>query len=264
MKTIKIIFVLFLVLLIPLSYFFLKTKNISKNKIEDKIIQVVEKIEEVKETIAPQPTKILETGLPDKHLIKTVFVPQSPEKKWDQPWQDACEEASLLTVDYYYRNITSIDSQYIKTDILKMIDFENQQSFTHDMNLEQMSLVAQNYLNYSTQIITSPSIEDIKTYISRDIPVIVPASGKVLYQENKHFNSGGPYYHNLVILGYDDNQQKFTVHDVGTQFGAYFKYSYNILMASIHDFPDSLKKEDINQGDKKILILLKSAYEIEN
>lgn len=233
-------------------------KKYSINKIETKITQTVEKIQEVKETINPQPTKILSSGLPDKYLIKTNFIPQSPEKNWDQPWQDACEEAALLTVDYYYKNITSPDSQTIKNDLLKMFDFETQQSFTHDINIKQMSLVAQQYLGYSTEILDNPSLEDIKEYLSQGIPIIIPANGKTLYQENKHFKEGGPYYHNVVILGYDDTKQKFTVHDVGTQFGSYFKYSYSLLLNSIHDFPNSQRKEDIDQGDKKILILLQS------
>lgn len=228
-----------------------------KNKVENKIIQVSNKVEEIKETIAPKPTKMLSSGIPNKHQIKTAFVPQSPEKNWDQPWQDACEEASLLTVDYYYRKISNPDVQKIKEDLLKIFDFEIQQNFTHDVNIEQMSLVAQKYLGYSTKIINNPSLEEIKEYISQDIPIIVPANGKTLYQENKHFKQGGPYYHNLVILGYDDNNQKFTVHDVGTQFGAYYKYSYSLVMQSIHDFPISKNKEDINQGDKKVLILIK-------
>ena len=76
-------------------------------------------------------------------------------------------------------------------------------------------------------------------------------------KENNHFKSGGPWYHNLVILGYDDDKKQFTVHDVGTQFGAYFRYSYDTLMKSIHDFPLSLKKEDINQGIPRALILIK-------
>jgi len=249
------------IFIILVAFSLLIYKFFPKNKVENKINQISQKVEEVKETIAPEPTKILSSGLPNKHQIKTVFVPQSPEKNWDQPWQDACEEASLLTVDYFYKNITSTDPQTIKNDLLKIFDFETQQSFTHDVNIDQMSLVAQKYLNYSTKIITDPTIEDLKKYLSQDIPVIVPANGKTLYQENKHFKEGGPYYHNLVILGYDDTNNKFTVHDVGTQFGAYFKYSYSLLMQSIHDFPVSKQKEDINQGDKKVLILLQSKYE---
>ena len=260
-------FILFstVIFLCLISFFlFQKKSTVLAPKIENKITQITDKVEEIKETVAPQPTKILETGLPDKHLIKTVFVPQSPEKNWDQPWQDACEEASLLTVDYYYKKIASADPQTIKNDLLKIFDFEKQQSFTHDVNIDQMAFIAQKYLGYSTKIIKNPTVEDIKIYISQNVPIIVPANGKTLYQENKHFKEGGPYYHNLVILGYDDNTQKFTVHDVGTQFGAYFKYSYSLLIESIHNFPSSLKKEDINQGDKKVLILLQSNHEIKN
>ena len=246
-----------IIFVILITFSFLIFKFFPKNKVENKITQITNEVEEIKETIAPVPTKILESGLPDKHLIQTTFVPQSPEKNWNEPWQYACEEASLLTVDYYYRNISSSDPQSIKNDLLKIFDFETNQSFTHDVNIDQMALVAQKYLGYSTKIITNPTINDIKQYLSQNIPVIVPANGKTLYQENKHFKEGGPYYHNLVILGYDDTNNKFTVHDVGTQFGAYFKYSYSLLMQSIHDFPSSQNKEDIDQGEKKVLILLK-------
>lgn len=249
------------IFIVFITIFFLSSlylySNTQKNpKIEQKIVDTVSKIEDIKETIAPKPTKILSSGYPDKHLIKTTFVPQAPEKNWDQPWQDACEEAVLLTVHYYYQQI-SPDNQEIKTDILKMIEFEEEQLFNHDVNLTQMDLIAQKHLGYNTKIIDDPTVEDIKKYLAQDIPVIVPASGKILYKENKHFKSGGPYYHNLTILGYDDNQNKFIVHDVGTQFGAYFKYSYPLLIESIHDFPKTNNKLDINNGDKKVLILLK-------
>lgn len=249
--------ILFFLLILGLIFIYLKflSPNLSP-KIENKIDQAVTKIEDIKETIAPAPTKILSTGLPDKHLIKTAFVQQAPEKNWDQPWQDACEEAALLTVDYFYKNqIPDIETN--KNDILKMIEFENKQSFSMDMSIDQMSLVSEKYLSYSTKIIDNPSINDIKQYLAKNIPVIITANGKTLYQENRHFNSSGPYYHSLTILGYDDNKKQFTVHDVGTQFGAYFKYSYSLLMESIHDFPSSGHKEDINTGSKKVLILLK-------
>ncbi len=240
---------------LPVVVYF-SSKIVSPQKIDQKINTVTVKINDLKETVAPLPTVILISGLPNKHLIKTTFVPQSPEKNWDQPWQDACEEAALLTVDFFYKNITP-DNATIKNDILNMIKYETDQNFTHDVDLSQMALIAQNHLNYTAKIIEQPTLEDLKSYIAKDIPIIVPANGKILYAENKHFNSGGPYYHHLVILGYDDNTQKFTVHDVGTQFGAYFKYSYQLLLKSIHDFPSSKVKQDINQGTPRVLILLK-------
>jgi len=192
---------------------------------------------------------------PSKYLIKTTFVPQAPEKNWDQPWQDACEEAALLTVHYYYQN-QNPSTQTIVSDIQKMIDFETKNQFSKDVNLIQMAQIATQHLAYQTKIITNPSLDQIKSYLVSDTPIIIPANGKQLFAENRYFTHGGPYYHNLVILGFDDKKQQFTVHDVGTQHGAYFKYSYQLLMDSIHDFPDSGNKEDINLGAKSVLILL--------
>jgi hypothetical protein len=217
---------------------------------------VKESVQIKTQDISRQPTTIKSDGLPDKHLISTSFVPQAPEKVWDQPWQDACEEAALLTVDYYYRGVTT-DIPTLLADYQKMFDFESTQSWTHDVTLTQMATISAKLLGYKTKIVEDPTIEDIKAYLAKDIPVIIPANGKILYTENKHFKSGGPWYHNLVILGYDDNKSQFTVHDVGTQFGAYFKYSYTTLMDSIHDFPDTGIKEEINDGQKQVLILLK-------
>jgi len=205
-------------------------------------------------TLSPQPTQ--PPHLPAKYLIKTAFTEQAPEKNWDQPWQDACEEAALLTVDFYYKN-QQPDSTQIKQAILDMIDYERQQGFTKDLNIDQMAIISRQYLGYQPQIINNPTINQIRRYITQDIPVIIPANGKKLFAENRHFNDGGPYYHNLVILGYDQKKSRFIVHDVGTRHGAYFKYSYGLLMDSIHDWPDSNQKQDIDSGAKKILILLK-------
>ncbi|MEI8067689.1 MAG: C39 family peptidase [Candidatus Shapirobacteria bacterium] len=255
MQQIKLI-LLFLLLILFSTFILFFIKKPTKEKVETKINQTIAKVEEIKETIAPEPTKILKDGLPNKFLIKTAFVEQAPEKNWDQPWQDACEEASLLTVDLYYKN-KSISLVENRDLILDMIKFEDTQTFSKDMNISQMAIVGEKYLNYQTKIIENPSVEDIKKYLSQNIPIIVTANGKTLFAENKHFNSGGPYYHSLVILGYDDTKKQFIVHDVGTKAGAYFHYSYSLLLESIHDFPESGHKEDINNGQKKVLILLK-------
>lgn len=226
--------------------------QIDENKINQKIEN---KITQTKAVLSREVT-LMKSESEGFNLIKTAFIEQAPEKKWDDPWQDACEEAALLTVDFYYKNKTTT-LEITKNSILDMINFEDQQNFTKDMNINQMAIVGEKYLNYQTKIIDNPSIEEIKQYLNQNIPIIVPANGKTLFQENKHFNSGGPYYHNLVILGYDDDKKQFIVHDVGTQFGSYFKYSYSLLMESIHDFPNSGHKEDINNGPKRVLILLK-------
>lgn len=242
---------LLLFIFIILGVFYLK-----KSSIKSAIIESSSKISDIQESIAPQPTKILVDNLPNKHIINTAFIPQAPENNWSQPWQDACEEAALLTVDFYYKNQKPTVNQ-IKTAILNMVDFETKRGWGIDINLSQMSQISANFLHYQTKTIDNPTIEDIKKYVSQNIPVIVPANGKILFKENRFFNDGGPFYHDIVILGYDDIKQQFIVHDVGTRRGAYFHYSYGLLMDSIHDFPSSNRPEDINSGAKRVLILLK-------
>jgi hypothetical protein len=225
-------------------------------KISPKVDKAKNIIQDISETIVPIPSVILESGIPSKHLIKTAFIPQAPEKNWDQPWQDACEEASLLTVKYYYSNETPSIPELVNK-YQQIFSYESDNGLSHDINISSMSTISSKYLGLTPKIIDNPTIDDIKKEISHDIPVIITANGKTLYQENKNFREGGPWYHSLVILGYDDNLQKFIVHDVGTQHGAYFKYSYDLLLDSIHDFPESGHKEDIESGSKRVLVLIK-------
>jgi len=205
-------------------------------------------------SIPPQayPTTHIE-NTPKKFLIKTIFVPQAPEKKWDQPWQDACEEAALLTGVYFLKN-QSPDINQIKNDILTLIDYQAQLRWPKDINISQMSQIATDYFQIETHMVINPTADQIKLYISQNKPILVPANGKILFRENKYFKNGGPYYHNLIVLGYNDTKKEFIVHDVGTQHGAYFTYSYQTLMKSIHDFPPSGHKYDINLGQPAILV----------
>lgn len=230
--------------------------NNYKIRIDNQITDTYTQIEAIQSTIAPKPTVIQFTGLPDQHLISTLFVPQAPEHNWDQPWQDACEEAALLTVDYYYKN-SKPPLETIIADLKSLFKYETDQGWTHDIHTSQMSQIATEVFNLKPQLINNPTIEDLKKYIAQNIPVIIPASGKTLFKENHYFKSGGPWYHAVVLLGYDDNKKQFIVHDVGTQFGAYHRYSYDVLMDSIHDFPADEIKEHINNGDKNVLVLLK-------
>jgi hypothetical protein len=246
------IFAFFLVIIASLAALVLNYRSEIKISVDN----TKNNIEDFQKRTIPQPTSTEQSGLPTYYLIKTAFVPQAPEKKWDQPWQDACEEASLLTVDYFYKN-EKPDTLKIKQDILNMINYEQQQRWGVSINTSQMSQIAKDYLHYQPVFIENPTLTQIKTYVSKKIPIIVPAAGKILYKENKYFSNGGPYYHNLVILGFDDSKQQFITHDVGTQHGAYFHYSYALLMESIHDFPDSQNEKDIESGPKKILVLEK-------
>lgn len=207
-------------------------------------------------TVTNSPTIIQPDKYPDSYLINTFFITQAPEKNWLEPWQDACEEAAILTVKDYYFHLSPHLQQQI-SDLQAVFDFEKTNNFSEDINTTQMATVSAKLYGFKSIIIPNPNLDTFKKYLSENMPIIVPADGKILFTENSHFKSGGPWYHNLVVLGYDDHSQQFIVHDVGTQFGAYYRYSYSLLLSSIHDFPASGKKEDIATGPKNILVLIK-------
>jgi hypothetical protein len=253
MKNILVISLLIIVS-VGLIYYVFQSK---RSSVADRITQTVTNIENIENTIAPKPTKILTSGVPDHYQINMAFVPQAPEQNWSLPWQDACEEAALLTVHYFYAGKTNPPISQIAADLDQMFSIENQLGYGINVSLEQMATVSAKLYPFSSKIIENPSILDIQRYISQNIPVIVPANGKILFRENKHFKNGGPWYHNIVVVGYDDNKKQFIVHDVGTQFGAYYRYSYSLLMQSIHDFPVGHPETDINLGIPRVLVLLK-------
>ena len=199
----------------------------------------------------PTPTVSLNT-----YLINTFFTVQAPEGDWRLPWQDACEEASLLITSYYFNDQHPTESQ-VKDDILAMVSYETKQGWGIDVDIAKMQKIATNYLKLKSTIRTNPTIAELKAELLQGHPVIIPASGKTLFSGNTHFNNFGPDYHNVVLLGYDDTRKQFIVHDVGTRFGANYRYDYKLLMDSIHDLPKNGNVKDILQGPKKVLAIEK-------
>lgn len=224
--------------------------------VKTKIVTLENKLLTPTSSPIPAPTQILSSGLPDYHLIRTVFVPQAPQKDWNEPWQDACEEASMLILRYYQTQ-QSPPIEQIVSDLNQQFSYENDHNWPNSINLSQMASLLNQMYDIDATIELNPTLGSIKQHLADDRLIIVPANGKTLFKENHHFKDGGPWYHNIVILGYDDKKQKFITHDVGTQFGPYYSYSYKIIMESMHDLPPSGKIDEIDAGNKSILVMIK-------
>lgn len=181
--------------------------------------------------------------------LKVPFLPQSPYENWQQPWKDACEEASISMVDSFFKN-ESASKQLAKSKILNIFAIKNKIfGYSLDENAEKIVKLINNYLPWSASILENPTILDIKKEIDNERPVIVPVYGKAL--KNPNFRLGGPIYHVLVIAGYDDEKQEFITEEPGTRRGLDFRYSYDTIMDANHDFlPNNKTKE----GPKKIIL----------
>lgn len=206
---------------------------------------------QITENLAQNDEKVL----PKEFLLKVPFTSQAPEKNWEQPWQDACEEAALLMLDAYYKNY-NLSPLFSRDEILKIVKWEEEQEWGTSIEIEKIKKLAEEYFGLNKKnneesrkfiILENPTVEDIKKSLVAGNPVLVVADGKVL--PNSHFRNGGPVYHALIIKGYTETE--FITNDPGTQFGESFKYKYNDLLKAVHDW----NKGKVKEGKKVILFI---------
>ena len=190
--------------------------------------------------------------LPKTFNLGIPFYAQAPDGKWELPWKEACEEASLILGRYYLTDKTLSKSQF-KEDVLAMTKMEEDMfgSYIDTTVAQTDELYRKFYSNAKTKIIDNPTIVQLKKELAQGHPIVAPFAGKKL--GNSNFTNGGPRYHMLVIRGYDEKY--FYTNDVGTSHGENFPYSYAVIMDALHDLvPEG--QGDIATGKKRVLVLL--------
>lgn len=198
---------------------------------------------EVEEVSTP-PT-LTADALPQQVHLSVPFTSQAPEKNWDQPWQDACEEAAILMLDAYYKGY-NISPLFARDEIIKQVAWQEAKEWGGSIDIIDVRSAAAWYLQVPESeltILRYPEVTEIKTQLANGNPVLAVADGKVL--PNPYFSGDGPVYHALVIIGYDDATGEFITNDPGTQFGKDLRYSYADLMGALRDWNGGDVKEGI-------------------
>jgi hypothetical protein len=180
------------------------------------------------------------------------FAPQAPFGDWNPPYDEACEEASLIVVRHFLEQ-TPLDAAAMDADIRAMVDHERSKGLPVDIDMRQLAVVARDMFGYAATVVEGPdvTVERIEEEIAKGNPVILPLAGQDI--GNPYYSGDGPPYHALVVVGYDAN--RFTTHDVGTKRGAYYAYDKDVLMAAIHDWNGSV--DTIRTGPKRMLVVTK-------
>jgi hypothetical protein len=186
--------------------------------------------------------------IPKSINLKVPFTSQAPEKNWDQPWQDACEEAAVLMLDAYYKKY-NLSPLFAKDEILKSVKWQEEQGWGTSIEIEKIKQLAEEFQisNFRFRIAVNPTIEDIKSFVASGNPVLVVADGHAL--PNPFFSGDGPDYHALIIRGYTEDS--FITNDPGTYRGENFVYKYESLMGAIHDWNNG----DVENGKRVVLVL---------
>lgn len=177
-------------------------------------------------------------ALPEKLLIEVPFSSQAPYGNWSQPWQDACEETSVLMAVAWARGF-SLNPAFAAEEILKQVQFEERTFGYHrDTNLEDTGRLVKEFYRYQNFEIryNDVTVESVKKELALGNLIIVPLAGDLL--KNKYFTSP-PHYHMAVIRGYDEVSKEFIVNEPGTKYGNAFRYGYSNLMEAVHDWTGS-------------------------
>ncbi len=204
-------------------------------------------------TAEPQEANIVEEPkpLPKSVLIESVpFVPQAPLKVWDARHEEACEEASLLTVKYWLEKKKPSKEQ-IENELQSFIDWQDAHNFGPSITLSDLKDAAAGFWTDAwwseIKVSQGATLDDLRRELAAGHPVVIGAAGREL--KNPHFKNGGPNYHMLVLIGYDE--AGFVTNDPGTQFGAGYRYKNEIIDAAWHDW----NEQNILAGARNYLVI---------
>lgn len=202
---------------------------------------------EVKDQSGSQTIK-QSNSIPEKAYINVPFSPQAPYANWNQPYQDACEEAAIIMVHYYLQG-KNLSRDQMNSEILSMVAWQEKNwGGHHDLEAVQIVNLAQKYYGYKNiKLKYGFTIDDIKKEIAAGHPVIIPTAGRLL--GNPNFRGAGPLYHALVIKGY--TKDWIITNDPGTRNGLDYVYSYSTILKAAHEWNGG----NVTQGRSAMIIL---------
>lgn len=235
-----------LILLISVSSWYLARHYLeSKNQQREAPEVTIDQPKPVETAIQEAPAEeapVTVSTVPKSAEIKMQFASQAPYGNWDQPYQDACEEASII-IDRYYLDKLNLTKDIMNEQVLSMVDWQVQNwGGHHDLPSEKTLELAQKFYAVNGRVIYDYNVDSIKQSIVDGVPVLIPADGKKL--NNPNFKNGGPAYHMLVIKGYDS--KNFITNDPGTRKGEGYVYPYDTILNAV---------KNPSGGAKSILVL---------
>ncbi len=187
---------------------------------------------------APVSDQEKKSDLPEELNLEVPFYAQAPFGNWDYPWQEACEEASVLLVANVYLNKGWSKKQF-NDQILEMVEWEKNKFGAYEhTTVAQTAQILGEIFNLETNVHENPSYQQVKEILAKGHLVIMTFAGKKL--GNPFYRNGGPVYHAMVIKGYKQGEKLIT-NDVGTRRGADYVYPWDVIQDALHDYDEPIE-----------------------
>lgn len=162
--------------------------------------------------------------------------------------EETCEEASLILAKYYMDGKT-ITEQQMETELQDLVAWETDHGYGWDVTAGELQKIAKEKYGMNLRMVENVTAEKLEQELASGHPMIIPAAGRML--GNPNFTGAGPWYHMLVLIGYD--QTHFITNDVGTRKGSGYLYNKDVFVNAIHDWTGV--KEETDQGAKRVLVV---------
>jgi len=191
-----------------------------------------------------------------EYNLNVAFTSQAPFAAWDQDHEEFCEEAAVLMVGRYWKNLGIKDKADAEAALQELKTWEiDNLGFYYDTTAAETATIFTGLYGLTYDLVEDPTVSTIKRAVAADKPVIVPTDGRAL--GNPNFRQPGPVYHNLVIKGYTDDG-KFITNDPGTRKGADYVYDESVVMDAMHDWvpnKDRAKPGNGSSTGRKVIII---------
>lgn len=183
--------------------------------------------------------------LPVSTDLAVPFSTQSPSSSWDEFHEGLAEEVAVLMVKSYFSQTSMSDSAQGEDDLFALVEAEKTFGYGTTLSVDELKVVADSYLvDLVGTVIENPTADDIKSWLAKGVPVIVPVTRSAL---------ANPFYvydseiHYLVIRGYD--AENFVTNDPGTRRGEGYTYSITTIMDAL---------STLGGGSKQMFVLQKA------
>lgn len=181
--------------------------------------------------------------IPPKKL-NCQFYSQAPTWNWNQPYQDYCEEASIIL----WLNCLEWKNVWLN-EYLSQLDglwaYEQKNWYEKDVSMEEIKKILLKKYWKESKIIKNPTFDKIKKILDKWHLMIVWVAGQQLW--NPYYSWDGPIYHVVLVVGYDWNN--IITHDVWISKWENYRYDNKHFINSIHNW----SKENILEWEKVIL-----------
>lgn len=173
------------------------------------------------------------------------FTSQAPHADWSLPYQEACEEASLIMASAYFTGAASLPPDEADRQIKALVAWEEERfGYYEDTTAAEVATIAKEYYGFAgARAAEISSLDAVKREIDAGRPVLLPAAGRLLH--NPYFSGEGPVYHMLLVKGYTKDGRIIT-NDPGTRRGADYLYDADVLWNAVHDWNGG----DVEHGAK--------------